>query len=328
MWKDILFGCASLVFIVSLYRIIFKIGDEKFNIISIGYSGLFGAILANNGFFSFTLSVIIFAAFFRRYIKIIVMLFCIVILAFIMKYPVLRGMNISQAHFVYALSIPLQQLGKIVTDKKEISIEQRKLFEKVVDLSKIPHVYKKHISDPMTALVMQFHNQDYLASHKFAYFKAWVNLGIRYPYEYVKAWVDETRGYWHGGYRYWIWSVGVKKNNLGIKRTVNSQLASMIQDKYLAMFMSNSLLMPFLSIGFNFWILMLIFCSNIINGRKIEAYLAVPAISIIASLMIATPVFSEFRYAYSIFISVPFVLLCSIFGPRCDSRGITFSRRL
>lgn len=42
-------------------------------------------------------------------------------------------------------------------------------------------------------------------------------------------------------------------------------------------------------------------------------FLPVPALSVIATLLIATPVYSEFRYAYSVFCTLPF-LLAMTFG--------------
>ena len=36
--------------------------------------------------------------------------------------------------------------------------------------------------------------------------------------------------------------------------------------------------------------------------------MAIPVLAIIVSLLISTPVYAEFRYAYSVFCSLPFVI--------------------
>ena len=49
-----------------------------------------------------------------------------------------------------------------------------------------------------------------------------------------------------------------------------------------------------------FWI-------SIYQKQKILAFF--PVLAIIASLMIATPVFAEFRYAYSVVVTLPFLII-------------------
>lgn len=40
----------------------------------------------------------------------------------------------------------------------------------------------------------------------------------------------------------------------------------------------------------------------------------IPFLALIFSLMIATPVFAEFRYAYAIFCGIPFIVVIAIFA--------------
>lgn len=58
--------------------------------------------------------------------------------------------------------------------------------------------------------------------------KLYLQLGIRYPHKYIEAWVDQTRGYWNGGYSYWIWATEVYENPLGIQKTVKCHLLTML----------------------------------------------------------------------------------------------------
>jgi uncharacterized membrane protein len=45
----------------------------------------------------------------------------------------------------------------------------------------------------------------------------------------------------------------------------------------------------------------------IIRNDKVLALIAVPSLMVIATLLVATPVFSEFRYAYSVFCTMPVI---------------------
>lgn len=232
-----------------------------------------------------------------------------------MKYPVLKALNVAQPDLVEAISIPLQQVAKVVADGKEIPPEQKNLLEKVVDLTALSQSYKEYISDPVKILVR--FREPYLLDHKSVFFKIWLDIGIRYPEEYIQAWIKQTRGFWHGGYNYWIWATGVQNtdwvNSMGIKQTIHSYWVTEMRDRYLSAFMNNKALMPLLSIGFHFWILIAFLCCNIINGRKVEVFTSIPCLAITLTLLIATPVFSEFRYAYATFICLPFISLCSIY---------------
>ena len=316
MWKDILFGGMTLVFIVAVYRVIYNIGNLRFNIVSLLYGGIGMCLLRSNGLFAFVLSVIVFALFFKRkYIRITGLFLGIIVISFIMSHPVLKAMNVAQPAFTESLSIPLQQIAKVVTDGRELSLEQKEMLGKVMDLSAVPHTYKNWLADPMKNLVGRSGNQEYLVQHKFEYFKVWLEIGLRYPAEYIEAWIDQTRGFWHGGYTRFpwdLWSIG--ENSLGINLKINSYSAAELRNSYLNLFGYNETFRPFWSIGFNFWILMLFFICNIINRRKTEAFMAVPAIAVSLSLMIATPLYYEFRYAYATFTCLPFIALCSVYA--------------
>lgn len=316
MWKDVLFGGVALVFIVAVYRVIYNIGDPKFNIVSLVYGGIGMCLLRSNGLFAFVLTVFAFVLFFKKkYIRIIGLLIGIVVISFIMNHHVLKVLNVSQPAVTESLSIPLQQIAKVITDGKEITLQQKDLLGKVMDLSEVPSTYNYWLADPMKGLVWRFGKLDYLVQHKFDYFKVWLEIGIRYPTEYIEAWVDQTRGFWHGGYDRFICDMwGIRENALGLKPTVNLKSVAEIRDSYLHLFSSNETFRPFWSIGFNFWILMLFFICNIINRRKNEAFLAVPAIAVTLSLMIATPLYYEFRYAYATFTCLPFIVLCSVYA--------------
>ena len=51
---------------------------------------------------------------------------------------------------------------------------------------------------------------------------------------------------------------------------------------------------------------------NILRRRK-EFLLAIPLVVLVAGLWLGTPVYSEFRYAYPIFLTMPVILAATIF---------------
>ena len=65
------------------------------------------------------------------------------------------------------------------------------------------------------------------------------------------------------------------------------------------------------STGFLVWIYVMLACFNIINRQKgyIELTLG---LAIVLTLLIATPVYNEFRYAYSLYTMMPLVFYIAV----------------
>lgn len=80
-------------------------------------------------------------------------------------------------------------------------------------------------------------------------------------------------------------------------------------DHYLWLFSNNRLLQLFLCIGFYVWIDLFLCFISIIRRDKVGLFLSFPILAVIISLVVSTPVFSEFRYVYSIFCSIPFLIV-------------------
>lgn len=56
----------------------------------------------------------------------------------------------------------------------------------------------------------------------------------------------------------------------------------------------------------NTWLLLAAFACALY--RKREALVFVPCVMLIGSLLLASPVYNEFRYAYGVFAALPFLL--------------------
>ena len=130
---------------------------------------------------------------------------------------------------------------------------------------------------------------------------------MRYPGEYVKAWVDQTKGYWNGGYDYpyvaFIYR-GIS-GEYGISQVINSPIVARLFRGYFGIF--GPVFGTVLSIGIYVWLVLIIF-AYLINRRNVNALLCVPIIAIVLTLLVATPVAYEFRYIYAIFTSIPLLL--------------------
>lgn len=313
MWKDVFFGGVVTGLVVSVYRYLNNIGNNKVNLIVIAFMSLGMCLFRSNGFVAFAISIIIFVILFKnKYKKLLLVFIVVLISSYILKHPVLDALNVSQPSIVESLSIPLQQVSRVVVDEKKLTEKQVELINKVMDIDIIKERYNYNISDPIKFYIRDYGDLDYLTSNKFDYIKLYIEIGLKYPTEYIKAWVDQTKGYFNSGYDYWIWSTGLTENNLGINRTENSQFISYLLYRYCCL-QGVRIIKPFISIGFHVWIIIICLYNAIMKRDKAAIFVTIPFLAIIFTLLIATPVFSEFRYAYALFCGMPFVIICSLY---------------
>lgn len=313
MWKDVMFGGVTVLFLTSVFRILKGIGRRFWvNYLVLIVGGMGTCLFRSNGWFAFALSALCFIFLVRKKKALIGIFAGILVAAFLMKHAVLEGIGVSQPDTLEALSIPAQQIARVIAEGGRLTDEQLDMLDKVVDVGSVREKYDPRISDPVKNLVRAMGNQDYMADNFEEYLKLYVGIGLANPGEYVKAWIDQTKGYWNGGYPYWRWADGVQQNTLGIARTVRSVLAGKVLDKYLWLYTGVAPLQIFLCIGFHVWVIVMVGYICVVRGNREGLFLCIPNLAIILSLLIATPVYSEFRYAYSIFCGIP-LLICAAF---------------
>lgn len=317
MGKDVFFGAAVGIFVVTIYKILNNIGKHKTNLIILFLSSLGMCLLRSNGLFVYVFSfVVFFILFFKKYNSIKLLMVIVIVLSVFLKYPVLKSLNVKQPDTIESLSIPAQQIARVITDEKEITIEQRELLSEVIDIDEIPTYYVSYFSDQIKNLVREKGNQEYLKEHSKEYLNLYIQLGLKYPQKYIEAWVDQTRGYWNSGYAFWRWADGVSNNDLGVYPTINSQFFDSTLKLYLMEWQGSPIFTLFLSIGFMVWLLVMFVYKSVIYKRKDLFFIIVPPLLVIATLLIATPLYAEFRYAYAVSVTLPFIIAIGI----CDTK--------
>ncbi|MCI6845544.1 MAG: DUF6020 family protein [Solobacterium sp.] len=315
MGKDVFFGVAISVFVVTIYKILNNIGNYKVNLLITFLSSLGVCLLRSNGLFVYVFSFIVFfILFFKKYKFINLIMVITILLSIILKYPVLSSLNVKQPDTIESLSIPAQQIARVIKDEKELTSDQKELLNKVIDIDKIPDYYVSFFSDPIKNLVREKGNQDYLKEHSKEYLNLYIQLGLKYPQKYIEAWVDQTRGYWNSGYAFWRWADGVTNNDLGVYQTINNKFFDSALTLYLMEWSGSPIFTFFLSIGFMVWLLIMFVYKSALYKRKDLFFIMVPPLLVIATLLIATPLYAEFRYAYAVSLTLPFIIAMSI----CD----------
>ena len=311
VWKDVYFGAFVTLLIVFFIRIMNGIGKRIANLVGFLLCGPFICLLRSNGLFAYVfilLAVILLA---RAHKELIVIMAVTIVAAFVLKHSVLAAYNVTQPDTVESLSIPLQQVARVVYDDGVMTPEDTELLSNIIDVSAIKDNYDPNISDPIKNMIRDFGNQSFLTENMGEYAGLYVRTFLKNPMTYIVAWVDSTCGYWNSGYNYWVWYWDVESNSFGISRQIASQGALRFMDEYLWLFYNTGIFGIFTAIGLFVWIAMLAFAKCIANGNRTGIISMILIFAIWLSLLISSPVFAEFRYMYALFCALPILLAVS-----------------
>lgn len=313
VWKDIPFAAVVLLLSCSMLRMIRRTGAAELAMFV--FSGIMACLLRSNGWYGFLLCVPFLLFFYRRRAKYMYPAIASILLAaIIVKYPVMNGLNVTQPDLIESLSIPTQQIAAVLCNDRELSEEQTALIENVIDTTYIKELYNPGFADNMKELV-RAGNQDYLVQHKWEYFNLWVSLGVSYPADYVKAYIDQTNGYWYPDTYYLVAEgEGISATDLGVSRTPLIDGPVVAKIKEIAIKLGDMLPIYSLlwSMGVAFYVLLFCVGNTIVRDEKAKLVCYLPSLALHFTVMIATPVATDFRYVYFLVLSLPFYLMTAL----------------
>ena len=317
IWKDVLFASAISVFFITVFRM--QNGFSKKTFITwelLILSGIGSCLFRSNGLMSVAVASVIFILLFRKsHKKMCFTLIGIIVISIIMKGLVLNAIGVSKTDTIESLSIPVQQIARVITeDRYCLSEEDERLLFKVIDIDQVGVNYSEFISNPIKELVRATGDQEYLKEHIFDYFKLWLRLGISHPKEYFKAYVEQTKGIWNSGYEYWKVTDIVDQSNpsFGLTKQINEFYHFLW--RYNNRFDTNPVLCIFESTGLHVWLMIALMFLAISRGNKIALFAFIFFVIYIVTLLVASPVFAEFRYTYNLFCIFPFLVFSPLYG--------------
>ena len=313
IWKDIMFAGCVLLFTCSLLR--FLHGFRPQTVLMFIFTGIMMCLFRSNGWYGFLLCVPFLLFFYRKKAKIIFPSMAVILLtAIIIKYPVMNHAHVIQPDLIESLSIPTQQIAAVLCNDRELTEEQLALIENVVDLTYIKDLYNPTYADNMKELV-RAGNQSYLSTHKKEFLKLWIWLGLAYPGDYLKAYIDQTYGYWYPDSFYLVAEAeGVSGTELGVSHTPLIRGPLVVKGKEIAIKMGSMLPIYSLlwSMGVIFWIMIFCIGNAFVRREKAKLIYYLPSLALYLTVMIATPVATEFRYVYFMVFSLPLYLAVAV----------------
>ncbi|MBR2528281.1 MAG: hypothetical protein IKE58_07420 [Blautia sp.] len=314
MWKDTVYGAVICLFTVSLYRCVKESSHYRLvNIILLAVSALGFCILRSNGmpaFVFFLLCFILMEG--KKHFNIVLILVWILMLSLVLKYPVLKSLNVAQPDTVESLSIPLQQMARVAYEDGSFTQSERDYLEQVVSIRRMKEEYHPDVSDYIKNLIRYEGHQEVITLNQNAFLATWASVVFHHPVLALRAWIDQTYGYWNPCPSYWmLWMDGLYEEE-GLKQTIYWEKGNELYHHYVGAFMSDNLVLrQAYNVGLHSWILFFFLALAAMKKKK-EALIALPVVGLLLTLMIATPMCYEFRYAYPLYATLPIIIFALV----------------
>ncbi len=313
IWRDVLFGMAFPILFITIYKYIKNDYKISYNLV-IPYfiSVLFILFMRNNGIYIlilFTPFLVLLSKYNKKVLAITNIM--IIIIYFIIKGPIFTYFGVEKSKTTEALSIPIQQIARVITMDKELDNESYSYLSSIMDIKEVKELYNPTISDKVKEKI----NNNLLSETKGEFFRTWLKLLVRYPRTYVEAYFCQTLGYWYPDVIYWATARDSKSIFDDVDVYTDSKLPNMnIIDSTTSRRIPLSNMIW--SIGLMF--ITLLFSTFILIYQKRSKYLLcyIPIYALWMSLMLATPVFSELRYIYGLFTCMPLIIAISLVDER------------
>ncbi len=308
LWKDVPFGCAAVLVTVGLFRLLKNIGHSRILNWAIFLFGAVGfSLWRTNGWYAFlaVFGVMVFLLGKKQKNLLFVMAW-VLVLCWVLINPVLDFLGVSGTNMVEALGIPMQQVARVVANDRDLTESQEEALSEIFDLEQVAQLYTPGNVDPIKFTAFRRDRKDYLFDNGGAYLKLYLSLGMAYPRDYLEAWIEQTKGFWNGGYEYPMYVLKTIEEENGLVQTDGQNLIGRLFRSAFRLMEMPPMMRIFPSIGLYVWGLIGCCLVNVLKKRDVFL-LTIPILVLIVGLWLGTPVFCEFRYAYPLMLTLPLI---------------------
>ena len=314
IWKDIPFAICMLIFTIFMTELSTNsehFMKSKFKNVLLVLSMILVILFRNNGIYVVILTLPFIFILIRNNYKKLVVITCIIFSFYIAwKGPIFSILNVKQGSTREALSIPLQQFARITKNHADtLTDEEKARIYKYLPIENLGDVYYPKISDQ----VKNHFDDKAFAEDKMGFVKLWVKLCLKYPRAAIESFLCNSYGYWYPEAIHWVVGREVYQSNQEKEQTLQLKDYPIIDLEALEKWDSlldrrdlplNSMLY---SIGFTFWVVLTMFVYTIYKKQYKMILIYIP-ICVLWLTCLASPVFGEFRYIYSMFICLPILI--------------------
>ena len=324
IWKDPLFSTALMLISVLLADLALSRGRvvreraswlPTFTLLSMAAS-----LLRNNGLYITVLLAIVLAALciFKRWnnplqrngFKYAALGAAgIAVLCWTITGPIYTAIGIEPSSPEESLGIPINQMARVATYQGDMTDSDRAYLDDMLPLDLYPEVYRPCIVD---SIKWDEHFNSEVLEHGF--FPHWISLLMRNPRLYFESWEMQTYGFWAVN-RPEAWTflniaVGAPANLKEPGQDGMEQFDIYLANKFgndrsRTLFPSDELQIP---VGIWTWIIFYLFICIACSTQKTLLIVLLPPLGLLATLLVASPMWYWPRYGAAIQFLVPFLL--------------------
>ena len=315
MWKDIIYGGLSIILILVILKLI-NSSNKKRTWLLLGVISLLFSLSRNNGIYIIFFLFPFMAIYFKKNIKYAITTFTIVIaLFFIITGPIYNNLRISKTPITEALSIPLNQMARVMYKNGNINNKEKSYVSKLMQVDLISNKYSGISADPIKSIT----NYNIIEENKIEFIKNWASILMKNPIIYVESFLVQTSGFWNES----VYDIPIfsPKEYEPISSKYNIKNINLMPKSFNVFFGSlnvfkTPLLQLFYSSGLMFYFLIISFI--VLLYRKNYKYwiIYIPLFGVWLTIMIATPVYASARYVYPLFTCLPLLLVIPLINEK------------
>lgn len=305
IWKDVPFAGIAVLLSCHLSEMYRKRDDLKVrHFIILSFLLILFSLFRSNAFYASVVLIPFLIYFFRKKIAAVAAFALVpVIIVLIVKGPVFDMCGVKGPDFTESLSLPIQQVARVLADGGTVTDDDLTLIDAVIDRTYVKELYVANYADNMKELV-RAGRPEVLENNKGEYLRLWARIGLSNPLLYLRAWYDLEGGYIYPDVAYSVGDVdGVMANDMGL---YSSPIIGGKFIKVKEILLKLSDFMPiygmFFSIGAYTWALVISLCFAL--KKRCFVLVHVLMLLIVWTLLVAAPVM-DFRYAYAMVLSFP-----------------------
>lgn len=312
MWKDVLFAGSLILLTTELIKLVEKDSQKeisKKDVLSFIFVSLICVFFRNNAIYMYLLLFIVLLILVKKSNRKIISIACVIVLAcyLCVKGPVFKFFGVNQSESSEYIGIPLQQVGRMAFKYTKFTKNETEILNQLIPVEVMRDAYNPRASDGIK--FHSYYNREVFDENKFKFLNLYIKLVLKHPSIAIEAYSISTLGFWYPGVEYWSVANGIWENDSGLE--TRSIIFKNNPENFIRKIESRSF--PVLSIewsvGIYFWLMFISFYVSLRKNWKKAIIIFTPCIGIWITMMLASPVFAEFRYVYCVMVTIPLLML-------------------
>lgn len=322
--KDAMYAVFTALFVCVIDNLCNEPSNK--NIILFVITGILYSLLRNNGFYSLIVVafVIIVLCLKSNFKKLTISILATLILSGVIRGPIYNAIltNLNKGykgdfyvpsaaafHDSFITVVPFQQIANVVVHERELNEKEEWLIEEYIPLDEVKEAYNPILVDELYEHIKDTCKPTRLNIPKIEYFKLWVELFLKYPLDYLEAYVNMNKYYFYPNkYIENMYYTSIYPNEYGIKYIDNNEtLVNKIETSY-----SNQKKIPLVSSLFSpgtvVFILLIGLYYCLLKKNKTTFVSMFHLLVNFLILMAFVPLNDEFRYIYPVVACLPLII--------------------